>query len=91
GGSAIAQEGSSGGGVVSEKGELVGTVTTSKVQGDISTRSLNAITASYIRAAYAGETGQALDLLLAKSTADAVADFAPRIPELESIITTQLP
>lgn len=90
GGSAAAQEGSSGGGVSDGNGELVGTITTSTTQGATDTRKLDAITASYIRSEYANETGSAIDLLLAKPTATAVADFAPKIPELESILTAQL-
>ena len=90
GGSAAAQEGSSGGGVSDSNGELVGTITTSTTQGTTDTRKLDAITASYIRAAYASETEQALDLLLAKPTATSVTDFASRIPELEAILTAQL-
>lgn len=91
GGSAIAQEGSSGGGVASERGELVGTITTSTVEGDINTRSLNAITTSYIRAEYASETGSALDLLLARPIESSINDFVSKMPALESIITAQLP
>jgi hypothetical protein len=90
GGSAAAQEGSSGGGVADASGNLVGTITTSTITGATDTRSLNAITASYIRADYASETGQPLDLLLAESTPTAVANFAPRISSLEAIITAQL-
>lgn len=91
GGSAAAQEGSSGGGVVDATGTLVGMLTTSTVKGATDARSLNAITASYIRAEYANEMGSALDLLLAESPATAIADFAPQIPVLESIITARLP
>src|SRR3989344_171008 len=91
GGSAAAQEGSSGGGVVATNNTLVGTITTSTVTGATATRSLSAITASYIRADYAGDTGQPIDLLLAQSPAAAVANFAPQIPALESILTAQLP
>jgi len=91
GGSAIAQEGSSGGGVVDDNGELVGIVTTSTVSGAISTRSLIAITASYIRSEYAIETVHSLDLLLNKQTTTSIADFAPQIPALEAVITAQLP
>ncbi len=91
GGSAAAQEGSSGGGVADSSGDLVGTITTSTVDGPTSSRSLNAITASYIRAEYASETGQALDILLAKPTSSAIADFAPQMPALESTLTLPLP
>jgi len=91
GGSAAAQEGSSGGGVADVSGELVGTITTSTVSGSTDTRSLSAITASYIRAGYASETGQALDLLLAKPTATSIIDFSSKIPALEAVLTSQLP
>lgn len=87
GGSAIAQEGSSGGGVVDARGMLVGTITTSIVEGAIDTRSFNAITASYIRAEYASETGEALDLLLDQPIATSIAEFASLIPMLEAILT----
>lgn len=90
GGSVAAQEGSSGGGVADASGTLVGTITTSTTQGATETRRLDAITASYIRAEYASEIGEAIDLLLARPTATAITNFAPRIPELESIITAQL-
>ena len=91
GGSAAAQEGSSGGGVAGASSELVGTITTSTVLGSTDTRSLDAITASYIRADYASENGQALDLLLAEPTAASVADFSSQLSALESIITASLP
>jgi len=90
GGSVAAQEGSSGGGVADGKGELVGTITTSTTKGTTDTRKLDAITASYIRAAYASETGNALDLLLAKPTVTSIADFAPKIQALELILTANL-
>ncbi len=91
GGSVAAQEGSSGGGVSNAFGELIGTITTSTIEGDTNTRSLSAITASYIRAEYASETGKALDLLLAEQVSTSVADFAPQIPTLSSILTAYLP
>lgn len=90
GGSAAAQEGSSGGGVADSSGSLVGTITTSTITGSTDTRSLNAITASYIRAEYASETGEAIDALLSKPTATSVSNFAQKIPTLESIITAGL-
>lgn len=91
GGSAIAQEGSSGGGVSNTEGELVGIVTTSTVSGAVSTRSLSAITSSYIRAEYASEAGQPLSSLLVRRPSFSIANFAPQIPVLEAIITAQLP
>lgn len=91
GGSVAAQEGSSGGGVADTTGTLIGTITTSTVTGTTDTRSLSAITASYIRAEYANETGQALDLLLAAPTASSIADFLPQIATLEALLTVHLP
>ena len=91
GGSAAAQEGSSGGGVADASGALTGVITTSTTEGATDTRSLDAITASYIRAEYERETGHALNALLALPPAVAIADFAPRIPALEALITAHLP
>lgn len=91
GGSAAAQEGSSGGGVADVSGALMGVITTSTTEGATDTRKLDAITASYIRAEYARETGQSLDALLAKPVSEVVAAFAPSIPALEALITVHLP
>ncbi|MHB1163281.1 MAG: S1 family peptidase [Minisyncoccota bacterium] len=91
GGSAAAQEGSSGGGVADASGSLVGSITTSTIQGATDTRSLYAITSSYIRSEYAREMGSPLDTLLSQSTDFSVNDFAPKIPTLEAVITTDLP
>lgn len=91
GGSAAAQEGSSGGGVANVGGELIGTITTSTVTGDTSTRTLDAITLSYIRADYASETGSPLDALLASPTSNSIAAFAPQMSALESLLTASLP
>lgn len=91
GGSAAAQEGSSGGGIADVSGTLVGTITTSTIKGDTNTRSLSAITASYIRAEYASKTGKALDILLSEPTSASVANFASKIPELEAILAASLP
>lgn len=90
GGSAAAQEGSSGGGAADASGQLVGTITTSTVEGNTSARTLGAITASYIRAEYASETGTPLDLLLDEPTALSISNFAPDIPSLESVLTAGL-
>lgn len=90
GGSAAAQEGSSGGGVIDSSGLLIGTVTTSTVTGTTATRSLDAITASYIRAEYARETNSTLNALLGESTTTAVTNFEYQIPTLEAILTAGL-
>ena len=90
GGSAAAQEGSSGGGIADGTGALIGTITTSTITGATDTRSLGAITASYIRSEYTRETGTSIDALLSEPTAVSVAEFVPKIPELESILTAHL-
>lgn len=90
GGSAAAQEGSSGGGVASATGLLVGTITTSTVTGTTDTRELNAITLSYIRGAYASATGEALDELLARPVLDSIDRFTPKVPDLEALLTANL-
>lgn len=90
GGSAAAQEGSSGGGVADASGSLAGMITTSTVSGATATRSLSAITSSYIRSEYSREMGASLDTLLAEPTSVAVADFATKIPALESLLTADL-
>jgi hypothetical protein len=84
GGTAAAQEGSSGGGAIDASGHLVATITTSTTQGDTASRRLDAITASYIRREYAAEASTTLDALLSEPPAAAIAAFAPQIPSLES-------
>lgn len=90
GGSAAAQEGSSGGGVANGYGELIGTITTSTIQGATDTRIMSAITASYIRRAYSAESGQSFSELLAQSTTISISSFAPQIPALAALITAHL-
>jgi hypothetical protein len=76
-GSAASQEGSSGGGIVDSAGALDGVITTSSVSGDISSRSLNAITVSHIRRSYTADTGGSIDSLLAgNSVPGLVANFS---------------
>lgn len=84
GGSAAAQEGSSGGGVAGNDGSLLGTITTSTVTGATSSRSLEAIATSYMRADYASETGRPFEFLLSEATATAVANFVSEYSSLEA-------
>ncbi len=55
-GNAAAQEGSSGGAVANERGDLVGLVTTSDVNGSFTSREMRAITPSYILRSFADDT-----------------------------------
>jgi S1-C subfamily serine protease len=86
-GTAAAQEGSSGGGVVNADGRLVGLITTATVQGAFTDRLLNALTGFYIRANYAKETGKPIDLLLSQPIDKSVQDFKSEIEDLAEIIT----
>lgn len=91
GGSAAAQEGSSGGGVANALGEIAGTITTSTMEGATDTRQLNAITASYIRSAFLAETGLSLDTLLSMPVEAAIASFASTATGLRATLNSHLP
>jgi S1-C subfamily serine protease len=68
GGTAAAQEGSSGGGVADEHGTLIGMITTSSIKGDISAHVLNAITPRHIRASFAADGGANFDSYFADNS-----------------------
>ncbi|HVW82362.1 MAG TPA: serine protease [Candidatus Paceibacterota bacterium] len=87
GGSAAAQEGSSGGGAVDASGELAATITTSTTEGNTASRELNAITASYIRRDYSAQVGAPLGALLAAPVESDIESFAAQIPALEAKLT----
>ncbi len=92
GGTAAAQEGSSGGGVANSSTEITGLITTSTIQGDTSTRDLRGITPRHIRASYMQDTGRDLDSYLAThSLSQLVTDFAPRAATLTALLLTHLP
>ncbi len=90
GGTAAAQEGSSGGGIVDSDSVLTGVVTTSTVTGPTQKRNLNALTATYIRRDYAKEMHKPLELLLANTPAHGVSAFAPESKVLRSILVKVL-
>jgi hypothetical protein len=82
GGSAAAQEGSSGGGVIDAQNKLIGLITTSTIEGETSTRNLSAITGLYIKRDYAKETNSTLEILFSHTLEENIKDFAPKIPLL---------
>jgi S1-C subfamily serine protease len=86
GGSAAAQQGSSGGGVADANGSLIGTIVTSTQEKVTSDRSLDAITAGYIRNAYEGEAGESLDVLLSRPVAASISQFETTKKELETVL-----
>lgn len=73
-GSAASQEGSSGGAIVNQDGRLVGLITTSETTGSESSRELRAITTTYIRRSFNGNTGKDLDSYLESESPAALAD-----------------
>jgi hypothetical protein len=84
-GTAAAQEGSSGGGLVDANDELVGIITTSSVKGDISSHVLNAITTRHIRATFLEEAGEKLDTYLAsRDLPTLVKDFSSEFSTLRA-------
>jgi len=60
-GSAASQQGSSGGGVVNDKGELVGIVTTSTQSGAIETRETRVVTTAHMRSSFKKDSGEDFD------------------------------
>ena len=91
GGSSAAQEGSSGGGVVRADGKLVGTITTSTVEGDITSRSLDAITASYIRSDFLATTDSSLEAVLSQGLTTSLAKFNKQTATLQTLLFAHLP
>lgn len=90
GGSAAAQEGSSGGGVAGPAGTLLAMITTSTVEGETKSRSLDAITAHYIRREFLRAEGRSLSSFLSDPISVSASAFAPRIAELEAVLVSHL-
>lgn len=90
GGSPAAQEGSSGGGIARSPGIIDGIITTSTTEGDTASRTLGAITTSYIRREYESESGVPLTDLFANAPTEATTMFLPKIVGLRAILTASL-
>ncbi len=87
GGGIAAQEGSSGGGIVNDKGELMGVITTSTVSGTFASRDLRAITASHIRRSYSNDVGGDFDTaILAGDPENLVEKFVNRAKTLAGML-----
>jgi len=67
GGSEAAQTGSSGGGIMTMDGKLVGIITTSTTEGPYAARNLHAITPNHIRRSFAEDTRADFDAFIAES------------------------
>lgn len=73
-GTAAAQEGSSGGGLVDEHNQLVGLITTSSIKGELVNHTLNAIVPRHIRESFEQDTGQTFDTYFASHDVSTLAD-----------------
>lgn len=71
-GSAASQQGSSGGAVANERGELIGIVTTSTQSGPIESRETRVVTAAHMRSSFKADSGEDFDRYFKDGT---VADF----------------
>ncbi len=81
-GSAVAQGGSSGGGILNAEGELLGVITLGSTAKSTADRTLTAISVNYIRRMYEREGGKTLDALFDTTTRDSIAAFRRYIPDL---------
>ncbi len=84
GATAAAQEGSSGGGVLNANGKLTALIVIGTITGPTNTRSLDGITAQYIRRTYKNESGKSLNILLTESTTTATKEFSYTEQKLSS-------
>jgi hypothetical protein len=72
GGTIAAQEGSSGGGIVDERGTLAALITTSSQEGPFLTRDMRAVTPEHIRTSFHTETGRDFDANFSKQSIDSL-------------------
>ncbi len=92
GGSVVAQKGSSGGGVFSSKGDLVGIVSTSSDGPTTDIRDLHAITLAHINRSLIAGSGTSLRGMLSADIAVQAATFQATVaPTLTKLLTDQLP
>jgi len=79
GGSAVAQHGSSGGGVVNTRGELIGLITTSSTEGTLFSRDLRAVTSAHVRRSFRTDMSADFDTYFSSRTLSALVEgFAGR-------------
>ena len=92
GGSVVAQKGSSGGGVFSLIGKLVGIISTSSDGPTTDVRDLHAITLAHVNRSIQAENGTGLSMFLSGDIALKASDFAVAYaPTLTKLLTDQLP
>ncbi len=91
GGSEAAQHGSSGGGIVNARGDMVALITTSTTAGAPSERDLRAVTAGHVRESFEQDTGISLDDFLTNyRSTNIAADMQERNSLLRDTLTAVL-
>ena len=90
GGSAAAQHGSSGGGVVNAAGVFEGLIAIGTNEEETKDRDFSALTASYLRRVYKQEEGRSLDVFLEQNPLQSIAAFAWRVPNLADPVIRNL-
>ncbi len=91
GGSAAAQQGSSGGGILDTEGKLIALITTSSTEGEVSKRDLHAVTAGHIRRSFTKDTGLEFDAYLLNHKSKEVAvSFESKILTVSKALSTTL-
>ncbi len=90
-GTAAAQEGSSGGGLVDEHNQIVGLITTSSVIGDISEHTLHAITPRHIRASFIADGNADFDSYFASNDSTTlITSFSSEANNLRQILASAI-
>src|SRR3989338_1275794 len=91
GGSVVAQQGSSGGAVVSKENTLIGLIVTSSTGKTTGEPDLNALTLSHIDSGLRATTGDGIRFLLAEDVHESAKDFNERVaPNLRKIFEDEL-
>ena len=91
GGSVVAQQGSSGGAVVSRENKLIGLIVTASAGATTGERNLNALTMSHIDASFRTSTGESIHSVFTEDLKKSAQDFNEKVaPELRKILTDQL-
>ncbi len=93
GGSVVAQQGSSGGAVVSPMGTLIGLIVTSSKAKATGDRNLNALTMSHLERSFSADTGKSINSFLAEDVVENARlfnkDIAPLLKQKLVRVLTQ--
>lgn len=90
-GSIVAQEGSSGGGVVNASGELIGVITTSSQTGSYESRELRAVTLGHIRRSFKVDSSEDFDSYFKNSSLeDMLSVFTDDVQDQGTFLKKQI-